>query len=219
MTSRFVKLRFVGKVKNGEVFDTNIAEEAKKIDLDIKNRPLVICLGQGMILPALDDFLKDKMAGKYHLDLSPEKSFGQRKRELIKTMPMSIFSKQNMHPHPGMVLNFDNMIAKISAVSGGRVIVDFNNPLAGKEIEYDLDLQEEVNDEKEKIKSLALFFFKKEIPFEVKDKNLVFSPIKEDKSFEQIILLFKNKFKEILNLEVETKSEQKSETKKEEKAD
>ncbi|MBU0958024.1 MAG: peptidylprolyl isomerase [Nanoarchaeota archaeon] len=212
--NKFIKLKFIGKVKNQDIFDTNIPEEAKKIDLDIKDRPLVICIDQGMILPSIDEFLKDKKPGKYHLDLTPDKAFGERKRELIKTMPMSVFSKQNMNPQPGMILNFDGMIAKISAVSGGRVIVDFNNPLAGKEVEYDLEVIGEVTDLNEKVKALSLYFFKKEIPFNVEAKKIIFSPSKEDKNFEQIVMLFKDKFKEILDLEIEVKSDSSKESEK-----
>ena len=35
-----------------------------------------------------------------------------------------------------MAIQLDNTIARVLSVSGGRVTMDFNNPLAGKEIDY-----------------------------------------------------------------------------------
>jgi FKBP-type peptidyl-prolyl cis-trans isomerase SlyD len=155
----FVELEFIGRVKGGEIFDTNLKEEAKKINLEIETRPLVICLGQNMILQAIDEFLTGKEAGKYSLELEPEKAFGTRSRELIKTMPLKIFLEKEVMPKPGMVFNFDNMLGKVSAVSGGRVIVDFNHPLSNKTVIYDLDVKRKVEGNKEKASCLLEFFF------------------------------------------------------------
>lgn len=242
----FIELEYTGKIKNtGDIFDTNIKEEAGKLKLDIKTRPLVICLGQNMILPAIDDFLIGKEVGKsYTLELIPEKAFGTRKKELIRTMPLSVFSKHNINPQQGMIFTFDNLLGRISAISGGRIIVDFNNPIAGKEVVYELKIKRKLTDEKEKIKSLMSAFFKKEFDFEIsklqeslildssqnskrilkskdfddnqksdskkisgiKPKKLI---IKAEKEFIPLVEFFKEKFKEILSLDlkVEEKKE------------
>ncbi|MFH1307901.1 MAG: peptidylprolyl isomerase [archaeon] len=199
----FIELEFTGRVKNGEIFDTNIKEEAKKIDLDINTRPLITCLGQNMILPAIDKFLVGKEVNKkYELDLKPEEAFGARNRELIKTMPMSVFKEQQVAPKPGMIFQFDTMMGRISAVSGGRVIVDFNNPLAGKEVSYSLEVKRKVEDINEKTKSIINFLFKQDIPFKIEEKKLI---IEGEKSIIGFVQMFNEKFKEILDLELETK--------------
>ena len=121
-----------------------------------------------MLLPALDKFLVGKEIGKnYHIELSPDEAFGQRKKEFIRTMPMSVFVKQKINPQPGMVFSFDNMPARISAVSGGRVIVDFNNPLAGKYLVYDLSVKNKISDDNEKISTLIEFFLKRPLEFKL----------------------------------------------------
>jgi len=198
----FIEIEFTGKVKDGEIFDTNLEEQAKKLGINVKTRPLVICIGQNMILPAIDNFLIGKAQGKYVLELAPEKAFGSRTRELIKIMPISVFLKHKINPQAGMVFSFDNMMGKISAVSGGRVIVDFNNPLAGKEVVYELNIKRKVTDEKEKAKSLMLALFGRELDFTVSNKKLVIEATNEMKKF---IELFKGKFKEILSLDLEVK--------------
>jgi len=200
----FVEIEYIGKIKEtGEIFDTNVEKEAKKLNLNIKIKPLIICLGENMILPAIDNFLVGKEVGKsYTLTLPPEKAFGERKRELIKIMPMSVFRGQNITPRVGMVFSFDGLFGKISAVSGGRVIVDFNNPVAGKKVIYELKVKRKIKEMKEKVKALMLVFFKKEFPFDIKEKKLILKATEKEKKF---LELFKEKFKEILGLELEAK--------------
>jgi len=43
-------------------------------------------------------------------------------------------------------------------MDGGRVRVDFNHPLAGKVIEYDLEVISQINDSVEKVKSIVRYF-------------------------------------------------------------
>jgi len=197
----FIELKYTGRVKDtGLIFDTNIEEEAKKINLNIKTRPLIICIGQNMILPSIDRFLIGKEVGNYTLNLKPEEAFGTRKKELIKTMPLSVFDKHKVNPQPGMIFTFDNLLGKILSRTGGRVIVDFNNPLAGKEIVYELKVKRKITDEKEKIRALMLAFFRREFEFEIKNKKI---EIKVPKEYKKFIEMFKPKFREILNLDLE----------------
>jgi len=203
----FVELEFIGRVKNEDIFDTNIKEEAKKINLEIESRPLIICLGQNMILPAIDEFLIGKEPGKYSLELQPEKAFGLRDRSMIKTMPLKIFLEKETYPQPGMIFNFDNIMGRISAVSGGRVIVDFNHPLSNKTIVYELNIKRILSDLKEKTETLISLFFRKKFDFQIQENKIV---VKADKQFKQFTEMFSEKFREILNIELvveETKEE------------
>jgi FKBP-type peptidyl-prolyl cis-trans isomerase 2 len=209
----FVELEFIGRVKNGDIFDTNIKEEAKKINLELETRPLIICLGQNMILPAIDEFLTGKEIGKYILELEPEKAFGLRNRNLIKTMPVKIFLEKQVYPQPGMMFEFDNVIGKISAVSGGRVIVDFNHPLANKTVIYELNVKSVITDDNEKVSSLMQFFFRRKFDFKIESSKLI---VISEAKLKPLFELFKDKFKEILNLELKFQEEEKSEPKKEE---
>ena len=198
----FIELEYSGSIKNGEVFDTNIKEDAKKLELDAEFRPLVICIGEGMILPAIDEFLEGKELGKYTLDLTPAKSFGERSREMIKTMPLRIFIEKQIMPQPGMVFQFDTLLGKISAVSGGRVIVDFNNPLAGKDVTYTLNAKRKVEDIKERVEVLIALYFRRKLEFEIVDKKVI---IKVEKQFAPLIGYYAPKFKDLLGLDLEVK--------------
>ena len=100
------------------------------------------------------------------------------------------------------MFNFDGKIAKVLSVSGGRVRIDFNNPLAGKDVEYDIKVLRKVEDTNKKINALNTFLFKKEFKFEIKDKKLI---LEVEKPLVKFVEMFKDKFKEIFGLELEVK--------------
>ena len=213
----FIEIEFTGKVKDGDVFDSNIKEDLEEAKLNIKPKPFIFCVGEKMFLETIDDFLVEKEIGKkYEIELEPEKAFGKRNSNLVKIMPIKLFQKQQTIPQPGMAFNFDGQIGKIISVSGGRVITDFNNPLAGKTLVYNLKVKRKITEQKEKASALIEFFTKTELPIEIKEKKLI---VDADERFAQFLNLFKDKFKEILDLDLEVidKSKEKKEVKEEEK--
>jgi FKBP-type peptidyl-prolyl cis-trans isomerase 2 len=198
----FIEIKFTGRIKDGEVFDSNIKEDLENLNSNANTNPLIFCLGENMFLKGIDEFLVDKKIGEYKIELSPEKAFGNRDSNLIQMIPLKVFKEQKVNPVPGAIFNFDGKIAKILTASGGRVMVDFNNPLAGKTVVYDIKVLRRIEDLNEKVKALIDFFTRKEFKFEIKDKKLL---IYADKQFAQFLNLFKDKFKDILDLELEVK--------------
>lgn len=198
----FVEIEFVARVKDGAIFDTNIPEEAKKINLDMKTKPLVVAIGKEMVLKGLDYTLIGKEIGKdYEVELNPEDAFGKRDRSLIKTIPIKIFYEKEINPVPGMMLNMDNFVAKIVAVSGGRVITDFNNPLAGKVVVYKFKIKKKVVNDEEKVNSLLDYFIGKRFKFKIEGKKIVFEKDAE------VVNFLKEKFNEILGCEIEVEKD------------
>ena len=215
----FVELEFLGRnLTNNEVFDTNITEEAKKIDLKLGGKPLIICIGESMVVKGFDEALEGKEVGKkYSVKLSEDKAFGKRDKKLIQLIPLKMFLAQKIMPEPGMVLALDNNLVRIVSVSGGRVMVDFNNPLAGKEIEYEFTIKRKVSDNKEKINAVQRFFFGQEFEFDIDEssKKAVFKDLK----LMPVLNAFAPKFKDLLGLTVEILEKPKKEGKKEEKVE
>ncbi len=198
----FIEIQFTGKIKDGEVFDSNVPEELKKLNPNQNAEPFIFCLGQDMFLKGIENFLIGKEVGEYNIELNPENAFGLRDPSLIQMIPMKVFIEHKINPIPGTVLNFDNRIGKVLTVSGGRTMVDFNNPLAGKEVIYHVKILRKVEDLNEKIKSLIIFLFRRNFKFEVQDKKLI---IEVDKGFKGFVEIFKDKFKEMLDLELDVK--------------
>jgi len=104
-----------------------------------------------------------------------------------------------------MMVQLDNFIAKILSVSGGRVSIDFNNPLAGKEIKYDFKILRKIEDDREKINSIQDFFFKKRFEFDIikdeksKNKKVVF----KNGELKELLKIFSKKFKEMTGYDFE----------------
>ena len=138
----FIEIEFTGKVKDGEIFDSNIKKDLEESNLDVKPKPFIFALGEGMFLKGVDDFLigKENDVGKYEVELKPDKAFGPRNQEFIQIINSKVFREQKLNPAPGLMFNFDGRMAKVLSVSGGRVIVDFNNPIAGKTVIYNLNV-------------------------------------------------------------------------------
>jgi len=201
----FVEIEFTGKA-NDKIFDTTFKKEAESMGLDVDVKPVIVSVGNKMLLKSFDEELEGKEFGKkYNLHLTSEKAFGKRNPNLIKTMPIKIFHQQNMNPSPGMTVQLDQNIAKIISVSGGRVMVDFNNPLAGKDIEYEFKITKKIIDNKEKVNALQDFFFRQRFDFyfkedeKIKTKKVVFS----DEKAKPFIELFKDNFKKIIGFDIE----------------
>ena len=198
----FIEIEFTAKVKDGDIFDSNIKEDLKGRDLEIEPKPFILSLGEGMFLQGVEQFLIGKDIGEHNIELTPDKAFGKRDATLVKMMPIKIFAEQNVNPIPGVMFNFDGRIGKVLTVTGGRVLVDFNNPIAGKEVEYKVRVLRKVEDLNEKVKALINFLFKIDLKFEVKDKKLI---VEVEKPMRQFVEMFKDKFKEIFSLDMEVK--------------
>lgn len=212
----FIEIEFTGRIKGGEIFDSNIEENIKKISPEskIKAKPLVFSLGEGMFLNGVDEFLIGKPAEKkdYEVEIFPDKAFGQRDSKLVQMMPMKIFIEHKLNPIPGTMLNFDGRIAKVLTASSGRVMVDFNNPLAGKIVIYNIKLLRKIDDINEKINALTDFLFKMDFKFEVKDKEII---LEAEKQLVKFVEMFKDKFKDILGMELNVKEAEEVADKKE----
>jgi peptidylprolyl isomerase len=198
----FIEIEFTGKIKDGEVFDSNIPEELKKLNPNQKAKPFIFSLGQDMFLKGAEEFLMGKDIGNYEIDLKPEEAFGLRNPSFVQMIPLKVFIEHRINPVPGAVLTFDNRMGKVLTVSGGRIMVDFNNPLAGKEVVYKINVLRKVEDLNEKVRSLNEFLFRRDFKFIINGDKLI---IEVDKGFKGFVELFKDKFKEMLDLDIEVK--------------
>jgi len=168
----FVELEYTGKIKEMNiVFDTTdekVAKENNIHDAKASYGPVIICIGQKHVIEGLDEELEGKEPEKkYHIELSPEQGFGKKNAKLIQLVATSKFIKQKINPMPGLQVNIDGMMGMIRTVSGGRTLVDFNHPLAGKELIYDFKINKIVKDDEEKLKALL------KLQFNLKDVKVV----------------------------------------------
>ncbi|MDO8428021.1 MAG: FKBP-type peptidyl-prolyl cis-trans isomerase [Candidatus Diapherotrites archaeon] len=161
-----VQIDFTAKDKEKqEIFDTT--NEQKAIEAGIYNKdfnyqPLTLILGNHEILPELEENLKTMKIGENkNIQINSSKAFGERKAELVRLVPLQEFKNRNIMPVPGLAVSLNDMQGRVQTVSGGRVRVDFNHPLAGKTLEYDIKVVDQITDKNEKMKAIA----KKYLPF------------------------------------------------------
>ena len=207
----FIEIEYTAKLKdNGQIFDTNIKEDAEKAGLKIEDlKPFIFSVGHGMIIKGLDQDIENKEIGKKYIsEFKPELAFGKRNPALTRMIPLSIFTEQKIQPQRGMQVDLGGQVAKILSVSGGRILVDFNNPLAGRDVVYEFKINRKVNDLKEKINALQDFFLRKRFDFELKDKDVIF---KVPEKIIKFIEVFSKHFEEILGIKIKAeKQEQKA---------
>lgn len=163
----FIEIEYTGKLKEEKlVFDTTDAKVAKENQISSPNAnygPVIICVGEGHVVRGLDKFLEGKDSGKFSVELPPEEAFGKKDAKLIAMIPSKKFLEQKVQPMPGLQVNIDGMVGIIKTVAGGRTIVDFNHPLSGKTIIYEVKINRIVTDKKEKAIALSKIIFGKQI--------------------------------------------------------
>ena len=159
-----IGLDYTGKVvASDQVFESTT--EKKAIDAGIFNEkhkyePLIVVVGQGDVLPGLDRALLEMKVGEQRTVLvKPEEGWGNRKAESVKVVPLQQFKEKKVAPFPGLIVEINGMQGRVQSVSGGRVRVDFNHPLAGKELEYDLKIANVLENPKEQIDALYKKYF------------------------------------------------------------
>ncbi len=175
----FVEIEYTGRIKEtNQIFDLTSEELAKKENIynpKADYGPKVICLGEGQILKSLDRFLTGKDAGvNLKIELKPEEAFGNKNLNLIKIFSVNDFRKQNINPFPGLQINASGMFGTVRSVSGGRATIDFNHPLAGKNLVYEVKINRIVSNDAEKADSLAKNLFdlhKKDYALEIKENK------------------------------------------------
>lgn len=159
-----VAINYTGKVVvSGEVFESTFekkAVEAGIFDEKQKYGPLVAVVGEGDVLPGLDTALREMKQGEQkEVLVKPADGWGERKPANIRVVPLQQFKQKKVMPFPGMAVDINGMQGKVQSVSGGRVRVDFNHPLAGKELLYDLKIEREITEPKEQIEALYRKYF------------------------------------------------------------
>ena len=155
----FIYLNYTAKVKEtGEVFDTTIEEVAKKERLYKEGEiyePKLVIIGEGWVLKALDEKLPDfKIGEPSSAEIPPEKAFGNRDPEKVKLYPVRRLTSRGITPKLGMRLEIDGKPATVRTMGSGRVQLDFNPPLAGKTLVYDVTVKRKLKTKKEKITAL-----------------------------------------------------------------
>jgi len=162
-TGDFVYVDYIARIKdNGEIFDLTKEDIAKKEGMfneKIKYGPVPVIIDAGFVIVGLNEAIKGmNVDDKKTVVIEAEKAFGERSEELVKLIPEARFKEQGIDVTPGSFVRISNLRGRIISIDGGRVKVDFNHPLAGKALEYELEIVQEIKEDVEKIKAVAYYF-------------------------------------------------------------
>ena len=155
----FISLIYTAKVKEtDEIFDTSSADVAKEAKIFKENmiyEPMLVVIGESWVIRGLDEKLVGLEDGKKDtIAVPPEKAFGLRDPSKIKLVPLKKFRGQKVAPFPGLEVDIDGKPAVVRSVGGGRGQVDFNSPLSGRTLVYDVEIKDVLVDNLQKIKAL-----------------------------------------------------------------
>ncbi len=134
-----VSMHFAIKMDNGDVVDSTF-----------ERTPAEFALGDGNLLPGFEEFLLGLNNGDHkEFDIPPEKGFGQPNPQNVQEMKRSVFPV-DMPVAPGLMVSFADaqgaeLPGVISKAEGDWVTVDFNHPLAGKTLTFEVQILEVSN--------------------------------------------------------------------------
>ena len=130
-----VTLHFALKLANGDVVDSTFDKQ-----------PATFKVGDGNLLPGFEVALYGFKAGdKRSLQIEPENAFGQPNPQNVQVMPRSQFA--DMELSEGLLVIFNDaanaeLPGVVKAFDDAQVTVDFNHPLAGKTLSFDVEIIE-----------------------------------------------------------------------------
>ncbi len=155
----FILISYTAKVKEtNEVFDTTHEDVAKKEHLFKEGEiyePKLVVIGEGWVLKALDDNLTAMETDKPStVEIAPDKGFGQRDPEKVKLVPLKQLLAKEINPVIGGRIEYQGKKAVVRSIGAGRVLLDFNPPLAGKTLIYDVTVSKKLESNLEKIGAL-----------------------------------------------------------------
>ncbi|NLY59022.1 MAG: FKBP-type peptidyl-prolyl cis-trans isomerase [Gammaproteobacteria bacterium] len=128
-----VTLHFTLKLPNGDVVDSTTGKA-----------PATFKVGDGSLLPGFEQSLFGLKAGDQRtFEIEPERGFGPGSTQNIQTMSRDNFT--DMELEIGLLIIFKDaaggeMPGVVKAIHDSIVEIDFNHPLAGKVITFEVEI-------------------------------------------------------------------------------
>ena len=138
-----------------ETTHADVAKAADKYDEKKAYDAIPVIVGHDRIPKGLDEALLGASVGETkEVVIPPDKGAGERDPKLMKLYPMREFLKKEIEPEPGLAVHMDGRRGTIMAVTAGRVRVDFNNPLAGRTLQYKVTVAKRAESAEERVRGV-----------------------------------------------------------------
>jgi FKBP-type peptidyl-prolyl cis-trans isomerase 2 len=130
-----VKVHYTGTLDDGTIFDSSSGRD-----------PLEFTIGKQSVIAGFESAVVGLGVGeKKSISIAPEDGYGEYTTDLVATVERSQLPT-DLELAPGMVLQGDTpqgpMKFMVTLVEGNDVTLDGNHPLAGKQLNFDLEVVE-----------------------------------------------------------------------------
>jgi len=154
-----VLIEYVGKTSDGDIFDISNEDRAREEGVysdEVEYRPVPVLIGSEYVIEGLEDKIAGMESGdrEENIQIPSEEAYGQRESDKIQTYPEKEFKKQDVNVRVGDEVMVGNRKGKVLSNSSGRVRVDFNHPLSGEDLVYEVEVVDKVEDDEEKAKQI-----------------------------------------------------------------
>ena len=129
-----VKIHYTGTLDDGTQFDSSSGKE-----------PLQFTLGSGQVIPGFEKAVEGMAVGdSKQVNIPPDQAYGPRHEQMIQDVPKTALP-DDLEPVEGMALQAQGQDGKVinltvTAVQDDSITVDGNHPLAGKALNFDIQL-------------------------------------------------------------------------------
>lgn len=118
--------------------------DGELIDSSRQGEPLTYVQGSGQIIPGLEEAISEMKQGEETpVVVPPEKAYGVRNSEAFKEVPKDAFNKlENLKVGDRVKGQFGDQPfeAQVSSIDDSNVTLDFNHPLAGKTLHFNIEV-------------------------------------------------------------------------------
>jgi FKBP-type peptidyl-prolyl cis-trans isomerase SlyD len=107
--------------------------------------PLAILFGRGQIIPGLEKAMEGHEAGdSFKASVPAAEAYGERREGMIQRVPKKHFGEMRLKPGMQVVVNtnFGPRAVTVDKVGLTTVDIDLNHPMAGKDLEFDIEIVE-----------------------------------------------------------------------------
>ena len=118
--------------------------DGREVDTTRRGKPATFTIGDGNVPQGFESALMGLTRGDdERIPIAPERGFGPRREENVRTLPIADFPKAEPL-EAGLVVAFHSpegdLPGVVQEVRGDEVVVDFNHPLAGRELIFDVTI-------------------------------------------------------------------------------
>ncbi len=136
--------------------DYTLTVDGEVIDSSVETGPIEFIQGTGHIIPGLEKELNGmEIDEAKEVDVAPEDGYGEINPDAMVEIPINEFPTE-IPVEPGTLLQVRDgqgniLDARIESVIGDRIRLDFNHPLAGKELHFSVKVVSLRNPSEEEI--------------------------------------------------------------------